>query len=150
MMLDKSMSRIFIAVVSHGHERIIKELDCLAGLNEKLKVIVKINKENTDLDYYRLNEIEFIDSDYNLGFGGNNNLIYEYCKESLGMNSNDYYLILNPDVDVDAKLLNDLIVDMKENDRDICTINLFKDRSLTEYDYSVRRFPCFMDFFGHF
>lgn len=40
------MSRkVFISVVSHGHENIIEKLDCLSGLNKTCKVIVKINKK---------------------------------------------------------------------------------------------------------
>ena len=41
---------IYISVVSHGHDELIKELGCLKLLSEKFNIIIKSNKPNDNFD----------------------------------------------------------------------------------------------------
>ncbi|TYK64724.1 glycosyltransferase family 2 protein [Colwellia echini] len=142
---------IFISVVSHLHGELIEQLGCLAKLAERFKVVVKVNSEETYLlSYLKLHNINVIDTSYGLGFGHNNNIIYNYCEDKLGMNSNDYFIVFNPDVYVESEALAELVNKMFENNCQLAGANLFKNKELTIPDNSIRHFPTFLQFFKSF
>ncbi|WP_187992539.1 glycosyltransferase family 2 protein [Vibrio harveyi] len=142
---------VFISVVSHGHGRIIRELDCLRKLNEHFNVVVKINKEDTILvDYLSRNDIEYIDRDYGLGFGHNNNVVFSYCKERFDMNCDDFFIVLNPDIVSDVNMINKLVLSMKEKMISLAAVNLFKDSDFKVFDNSIRKFPTLRSFISSF
>ena len=142
---------IFISVVSHGHGRLISNLGCLEKLAVDHTVVVKSNIGGDDL--HALNEmssVHWIDSSYGLGFGANNNIIYEYCKRELSLSSDDYFLVLNPDVIISEESLRDLVLKMDAENKRLSTINLFKNDSYSEYDNSIRHFPTLLQFASSF
>lgn len=139
--------RVFISVVSHGHGELISKLDVLSRLNEKFEVIIKNNVEDSILKKYACeNNIKFIDSEYNLGFGENNNKVYDCFIDSYEVRSTDIFIVLNPDVYIDFGTINNLVSQMKSNNANIAGINLYTDYEYKTYDYSVRKFPGFFDF----
>jgi len=142
---------IYISVVSHHHSTLINQLSCLKSLSEKFKVVIKSNKENDQFDEFVLNQnVHWINKHFDCGFGYNNNIIFRYCQTQLGMTENDYFIVLNPDVDIDAQTIESLIDSMEQDGRLIASINLFKDNDMKIYDNSIRYFPSFSQFVKSF
>lgn len=139
--------KVFISVVSHGHGDMIQTLGCLQELAKKYSVIVKNNINDVVLIKYLIeNNIYYIDELYGLGFGANNNLNYHFCKKKLGMNSNDIFIVLNPDVIVDTASIAEVINAFIKNNCKVLTINLYRDIDYTVFDNSVRNIPKITDF----
>ncbi|MEZ8772797.1 MULTISPECIES: glycosyltransferase family 2 protein [Vibrio] len=144
---------IYISVVSHGHSDLINELGCVNSLcSGEFQIVVKSNKLGDDFNslqryknFHWLND----DNDYGCGFGGNNNIIFNYCRE-LGMEAYDYFIVLNPDVSISKKMLYSLIDNMNENKARLSAINLHKDVNANISDNSIRNFPRLTDFFLSF
>lgn len=144
------MKKIFISIVSHGHGELIKSINCISKLSRKFNVVLKLNKPENLSEYCRFNSIHLIDEKHGLGFGENNNIIYDYCCNELGMKDEDYFLVLNPDVYIHHEELTKLI-DLAVNfDASISAINLFKDFNYRIYDDSIRKFPSFRHFLFSF
>lgn len=138
---------IFISVISHGHSELINKLECLSELSEGFNVVVKSNKPKDCFDdINRKSNFHWLNGDYGLGFGHNNNIVYEYCRKFLGMVGRDYFVVLNPDVIIKADEILTLIEKMNANFTKISAINLFKDNDKTIYDNSIRDFPSFSQF----
>lgn len=138
---------VFIAVVSHLHSELIKKIDCLNELNKQYQVVVKSNKEGDDFSQMNF---QWLNNGYGLGFGENNNIIFNYCRSELGMTDDDYFVVLNPDVDIEPEEILKLTLAMSENNHKVAAINLYKDKNRLEYDNSVRSFPTIKDFFSSF
>ncbi|MBE3667246.1 hypothetical protein BOO35_19525 [Vibrio navarrensis] len=141
--------KVFISVVSHGHGKLISSLDVLSKLNDNYKVVIKNNKSDPELfEYSKSNNITLLDFSYGAGFGENNNIVYQYCKSDLGMQDNDYFIVLNPDVVIEKIAIDLLISQQIENQDNLVAINLFKDKLYNIPDNSVRKFPRLWDFFS--
>ena len=143
----------YISVVSHGHGDLIKKLSCLSELSKLFTVVVKLNKpEEAFTQYLKNNNIEYIDESalYGLGFGHNNNIVFNYCKDQLSMKKNDYFLVFNPDVVSDVNTIKYLVSSMIEKNILISGVNLFKNDSYTIPDNSVRKFPTLIQFIKSF
>lgn len=143
--------KVFISVVSHGHGELISSIGCLSKLSSVFTVVVKNNCPDDVLTSFSGDhEIILLDEGYYQGFGFNNNAVFDYCIKRLGMKPDDYFLVLNPDVNISAVTIESLI-DLLVHDRtDVAAINLYKDDHLTLYDNSIRRFPSLGDFFSSF
>ncbi|MBL7444827.1 glycosyltransferase family 2 protein [Escherichia coli] len=137
------MVRLFISTVSHNSDRIIVENNVLHSLSSTFEVVVKCNTKCTEsLRSSALeSNIHIIDGNYSRGFGDNNNIVFKYCKNNLGMRLDDYFLILNPDVVIDVCTLEELLKRVANNSVNISTINLHKDLELKHTEGSIRRFP---------
>ncbi|OTA19169.1 glycosyltransferase [Xenorhabdus beddingii] len=144
------MKKIYISIVSHNHEKIIKKINCLPNLSKKFTVILKSNTEEDIADYCNIHNIIHLGPTKPLGFGENNNLIFDYCKSNLEMGENDYFIILNPDVDITIESMNKLVSSMSHDNVMFSTINLYKDYNYQLHDYSIRRFPTLTDFIFSF
>ncbi|MBA6303750.1 glycosyltransferase family 2 protein [Colwellia sp. MB02u-14] len=142
---------IFIAVVSHGHSKLIQRLACLSKLAQKYTVVVKINKNEQGLvSYLKDNKISYIDDLYGIGFGHNNNVVYKYCKKYLSMKDEDYFLVFNPDVISDDTAIDNLIELMINDSVNLAGVNLFKDPYYSISDNSIRNFPSYSQFVRSF
>ena len=142
---------IFISVVSHGHCELINELECLSELSEDLIVVVKSNKPYDDfVELKKKPNFHWLDGDYWLGFGHNNNIVYNYSRKVLGMLDSDYFIILNPDVIIKTDEILTLVEKMNFHSSRISGINLFKDSDKSIYDNSIRNFPGFSQFVQSF
>lgn len=139
--------RIFISVVSHGHGELISSLDTLSSLNNNFIVVVKNNKKDDKLvNYTTSNNIKLINSQYGEGFGANNNIVFNFCREELGLQQDDLFVVLNPDLVITSDSLHKLQNYFLNKDLSIATVNLFKDEAFAEYDPSIRNFPSLLDF----
>ncbi|WP_201794688.1 hypothetical protein [Escherichia coli] len=143
--------KTYISIISHGHIELIKKLGCLNKLAEEFTVIVKLNKkEKISSDDIFFKKILVLDEKYNRGFGENNNIVFNYCRESLGMDKNDIFIVLNPDVYVETATIRKLFKSIVSDQARIATINLFKDSGYTIYDNSIRKYPNLFDFIKSF
>lgn len=147
--------KIYFSIVSHGHENLVMHLGFLAKLAEydSVVVIVKSNKPSSNgvfNEYCHANRIVFLDDNYGLGFGANNNLVFRYCLD-IGMDvEHDLFCVINPDVVIDETNLQRLLEFVKSNSFDALSINLYRDSSMSVYDNSIRTFPSACDFFSSF
>ncbi|AUL69753.1 glycosyltransferase family 2 protein [Escherichia coli] len=144
---------VYISVVSHNHAKMIMEFDCLRKLAKRYKVVIKNNSERESVilnDYCRKNGIYIIDYAYNTGFGKNNNIVFQFCVKKLGMTSDDYFILINPDVIIDSINIDKLISIIEKDMVDISGISLYKDDSLSIRDYSIRNYPSLYTFFISF
>lgn len=139
--------KVYISVVSHSHSALISQLNCLEKLSDLFQVVVKSNTaddEFTLLD--KENNFHWLNEEYSKGFGENNNIVYKHCKSKLNMLDEDYFIVLNPDVDIEVDAIFELITCMEKDKEKFSTINLFKDKNKTIYDPSIRKFPTLRQF----
>jgi GT2 family glycosyltransferase len=141
---------IFISVVSHGHAELLKRLNCVNNLAVNFTVVVKSNVCEELAGYCKSNNIHYIDDSYGLGFGANNNIIYRYCCDHLGMLDSDYFVVLNPDVIITNESIYDLAIQMTEYNAVLGAINLYKDEKHLISDDSIRNFPSLTQFIASF
>ncbi|HIF9122708.1 TPA: glycosyltransferase family 2 protein [Photobacterium damselae] len=142
---------IFIAVISHGHADLIRKINCLDKLSDDFNIIIKSNIPGEDFAFLNNHSnIYHIDNDFNLGFGSNNNYIFNYCMSNLNMKDDDFFYIVNPDVYIGTSELHKLESLMIVNKVKLAAINLFKDKDFSIYDNSVRKFPTIKQFVSSF
>ncbi|ARR49843.1 glycosyltransferase family 2 protein [Photobacterium damselae subsp. damselae] len=142
---------VYISVVSHGHSDLINNLGCLQLLSKDFFIILKSNKDGDNFsDLAKEEKVHWLDKDYGLGFGHNNNINYQYCINELGMNNDDLFIVFNPDVFINADEIYKLLSLMEKDHIDFSCINLFKDKELSIYDNSIRKFPSLFQFVKSF
>ncbi|HIF9150946.1 TPA: glycosyltransferase family 2 protein [Photobacterium damselae] len=146
------MNNIYIAVVSHNHFDLIKSLGCIDKLSQlkNVKIVIKTNTNESKNIFKQRENIFIIDEPSYLGFGNNNNIIFDYCCSNLNMINTDYFVILNPDVIINNDNLISLIRKLKEDRVKLAAINLFKDENYTIFDNSIREFPTLKTFVKSF
>lgn len=138
---------LYISVVNHNHDKIICENPTLQQLARTHRVILKSNTlASVKLKEYCLKSgIHLIQGKEKKGFGANNNEVYEYCQKQLNILNDDYFLVLNPDIEVKFETIEKLINNVTIDKIDIAAINLFRDREMTIYDNSIRYFPSLLN-----
>ncbi|MGF1779051.1 glycosyltransferase family 2 protein [Vibrio nomapromontoriensis] len=143
--------KVYISIVSHGHEEIIKSLSTVKKLSNDYIVVIKSNTPSDDFTSYIDENTHWLDNkdSYGLGFGANNNYVYNYCKK-LSMNDDDIFIVLNPDVNIKNSMVVRLIEEMVEYNSSLSAINLYLDEANTKYDNSIREFPTFVNFVKSF
>jgi N-acetylglucosaminyl-diphospho-decaprenol L-rhamnosyltransferase len=150
-MKDFSTVSVFISVVSHGHGDLIEKLSCLSNLAKEYHVVVKLNtEEQSFVSYLENHKIKYINDNYGLGFGHNNNIVYSYCSSELNMNREDVFVVLNPDVVCTVEEVESLVFSMDLLNSSISCVNLFKDNEHTIPDNSIRSFPTLLQFVKSF
>jgi len=139
--------KVFISIVSHNHFSVIKKLASLPRLAQYFNVILIDNVNEAGLaEWCGQNNIKYLSNKEKKGFGENNNIVFEFCQKNEGIKSDDWFLVLNPDVAIEPEVITKLICDMQENNQKIAAINLFKDFECTKYDNSIRNYPSALDF----
>ncbi|UJF18546.1 glycosyltransferase family 2 protein [Vibrio sp. SS-MA-C1-2] len=141
---------IFISIISHKHERLIKSLDIIKNLTKDYVVVLKSNAEGDDFSEYISPNFHWINNEFGLGFGHNNNVIFQYCELKLGMLESDYFIVLNPDVIISNNEIYNLVSTMQTQSHKLAAINLYKDDDYTIYDNSIRSFPMLTQFISSF
>lgn len=137
---------MFISVVSHGHGKLIVQLDTLSSLVNEHSVILTDNVGERELEEYCLEHgIHYVQNKNRKGFGDNNNQNFDYAEKKLNMTEDDFFLVLNPDVKVSSDSILDAEKEMRAWNAEIATVNLYK--TDTDLDANVRRFPKIRDFF---
>lgn len=145
---------VFISVVSHNQGDLINDIGTVEKLSNIDNIILVI-KSNTVLDDFsdiisKSNNIYWLNESYGLGFGENNNYVYQYCANHLGMQSDDFFIVMNPDVSVESSVIDKLIFNMHRDSKLLSTINLFKDKQFYEHDPAIRTFPTCSTFIKSF
>ncbi len=140
------MTNVFISIVNHGHEKLIfnnSELLKVAKL-PNVRVILKDNVKNEELKIFsQSNGLDYLVSDQVLGFGDNNNFVFNYCL-SQGMSSADWFLVVNPDVIITELEFNKLTNLLNVTKGKLLTINLYKDDEYLISENSLRYYPSFL------
>lgn len=133
---------VFISIVSHNNQNEICTNSNIPELSKLYKVIIKVNTSSEN-NFDKLKECGaiIIDESHGLGFGANNNVVFEYCRKKLNAKPNSIFIIANPDVSITSDAIQHLIHTMGESEIDFATINLFRDTEKKIHDNSVRRFP---------
>lgn len=145
---------IFVSIISHGHEDMLSSTSLLDEISKVATVIIKNNRQLSKgkLTKLRLNKNIIIidDGDYGLGFGHNNNYVFKYISDKIGIDRDDYFCVINPDIIVDGTTILDLVSIMQRDNHQLCTIPLYLDKNKTLRDESIRNFPVFIDFLKSF
>lgn len=142
--------RLFISVVSHDHtEDIIHNLQPHRLQGEQVHVTVLANQADSTLKRYcQQHQLSYLQNETPQGFGANHNKVFRYCREKLGLQNQDWFLVLNPDVLVSPQAIDDLVLSLRDYYPRLAATNLFKDEEFKTLEGSVRRFPYLWDFFG--
>ncbi|HDI3228125.1 TPA: glycosyltransferase family 2 protein [Vibrio cholerae] len=135
--------KLFISVVNHNHDQMIINNPTLQQLATKHHVILKSNTlASPELTAYCIqNRISLLQCTSFKGFGANNNEVYHYAKNKLEMHENDFFLVLNPDVEITLESIDRLLIEAASLSTDIAAINLYRDKHFTVYDNSIRHYP---------
>lgn len=73
---------MFISVVSHGHGKLIVQLDTLSSLVNEHSVILTDNVGERELEEYCLEHgVHYIQNKNRKGFGDNNNQNFDYAEK---------------------------------------------------------------------
>lgn len=138
---------LFISVINHNHDDMICDNPTLRNLAKEHTVIIKSNTVASQRlkDYCTSSLIHLIQGQQKKGFGANNNEVFHYADHTLHMAENDHFLVLNPDVEVDNCTINKLLKQSITDECAISTINLFRNREMTEFDNSIRHFPSLLN-----
>lgn len=137
------MSKFFISIVSHGHEDLLVNNADLIEISKinNVHVVIKDNLKVESLGCYcDLNGLDYLVGEHELGFGENNNSVFEYCFK-LGMSDNDWFLIVNPDVFIGKLEFLKLMCKLGSSKFKLHTIDLYKDVQYLTPDNSLRYFP---------
>ncbi len=140
--------KFYFSVVSHQHHNVIFMLNTIRrlALHEKVTVICRDNKNNSQLEEYcRKHNVVYLSNDREFGFSTNNNRNFLHAIE-LGMQADDYFILLNPDVFIDEENLNKLIETLRQKQPKIAAPNLYLDHKLSLYDDNLRRYPTLINF----
>lgn len=135
--------KLYISVINHGHDELITSQDTLVTLAKNYTVVLRSNTAPTDaLTKYSVNAgIHLIHDGCTKGFAANNNAVFNYCQNTLNMQDEDYFLVLNPDVSISEESLRQLLELAKVRKSDVSAINLFLNSDFSEYDNSIRYYP---------
>jgi N-acetylglucosaminyl-diphospho-decaprenol L-rhamnosyltransferase len=134
---------IAVSIVSHGHFELIKELGVLATIvkDNRFKIFLTDNiGEPKFQEWCEKYSISYTKNRHKLGFGSNNNLNFVQADKILQTNF-EYFIVLNPDLIVDAETLYKLKQNSRNFSAPVSTINLFLDREMSISEDSIRRFP---------
>lgn len=140
---------LFVSVVSHNDHLIIQKLDSLRrlALHEKVTVICRDNVPNTSCrDYCEQNGVHYQANRSVKGFSANNNANFIYAKKHLGMGPEDYFVLLNPDVEIDQRNIKKLICALRKQQPEIAAPCLYLDAKHRVFDDNLRKYPRLKNF----
>ncbi|MFZ6646304.1 hypothetical protein ACO0LO_11340 [Undibacterium sp. TJN25] len=135
---------IHVAIVSHGHEDLLiaSRLGGLQNAGPCMRVWVKDNKPSKGLRAFCAQHgITYSDAKPGMGFGDNNNFLYELVRSEFGFKPGDTFVVMNPDITIDPESIVCLAEQMHKDRYPIATINLYRDRQYAIADSNIRRFP---------
>lgn len=146
------MNNIYISIVSHNHdEMIINNIynEKIAAM-ENVIFIIKDNVSSKILsDFCIVNNILYIDKPLYVGFGENNNVVFDYAINN-GMEDSDWFAVINPDVIITDVAVENLLSSLSSEKNELLTINLYQDLEKGIFDNSLRKFPTWRSFFNLF
>ncbi|HAS6349116.1 TPA: glycosyltransferase [Vibrio vulnificus] len=145
------MQKLIVGIVSHGHYSYIsknKELTTISKL-DNVEVVIKDNVGDEKLrEYCNEQKFRYIVSEFQLGFGENNNSIFEYAKTNFYAQDNDWFIIFNPDVEIKEHYFKLLMAELKKGNGEFYAPNLFKDSEYSVPENSIRHYATYKDLFN--
>lgn len=135
---------IHIAIVSHGHEELLisSQLGGLAQAGAQMQIWVKDNCPSASLrSYCEQVGVHYTDASPGLGFGANNNFLFQLVRQSADYAADDLFVIMNPDIAITPERIAELEQRMQRDHALSATLNLFKDHAGTIADGNIRIFP---------
>ena len=144
---------LYISIVSHNNLDFIIENKQLLEINKLSNVFIciKDNIGQVDLEKYCLdNNIDYLAESKGLGFGANNNYVFNYVQEKYSPLKEDIFLLLNPDVYLSLEQFLILNGELSTSSQQAFTVDLFKDSNFSIRDPFIRSFPRAFDFFSSF
>ncbi|MES2049503.1 MAG: glycosyltransferase family 2 protein [Pseudomonadota bacterium] len=107
-----------------------------------MKVWLKDNKPSSKLKTYCAEHaIFYTDAQAGLGFGHNNNFLYDLIQKEIGFSADDFFIVMNPDISIRPETILQLVEQMQQDQFPIATLNLYRDLNFIETDANIRRFP---------
>lgn len=146
------MNNIYLSIVSHNHDDLIINNEALLELLTipNVHIYIKDNVGSLKLkkhcDSVGFNYISF---PLNIGFGHNNNIVFDCCIKN-GMNIDDLFCVINPDVIIDKYNFELMVSKIKNNNNKLFTIDLYKDHDFNVNEPSLRYFSTWSGFFRMF
>ena len=140
---------IFISIVSHRHHDVIINLGTIKTLSkyDEITVVCRDNDPVGKLKKYcDKYGAHYIANGNEQGFSANNNANYMHCKFELGMEEDDYFILLNPDVFITKSNILTLIENLKKGTTGLGVANLYLDREEMVQDDNIRLYPKFSSF----
>jgi N-acetylglucosaminyl-diphospho-decaprenol L-rhamnosyltransferase len=138
---------IHVAIVSHGHESLLIS-SAIGGLQDAvdgIHVWLKDNLPSAALkEHCHQHGVSYTDQSPGLGFGANNNFLFELIQNSVGFSQGDIFIVMNPDVTTNQNTLFELVKQMHADQAKLATLNLYRDAACTTPDANIRRFPDFL------
>ncbi len=144
--------KLYISVISHHHDDIIEEIKTLSRLvtYPEITLIFRDNVCSKALKAYcEKIGVAYYSNKKELGFSANNNLNFLLAL-SMGLSNDDYFLLLNPDVELSDLTIKKLLLCLKKTDLPILAPNLYLNSTLTVTDDSLRQFPTFGTFVANY
>lgn len=135
--------KLFISIVSHNNDSdIINNKALLEFVHLPfISLLIRDNVASLTLKKFcEENNIIYSASTKRLGFGANNNRNYDIALR-LGLKSDDWFVLMNPDILIDLKNINELMSSLNQRKESLFAINLYKDRNFVVSDDSLRYFP---------
>lgn len=144
--------RIFVTVVSHGHEKHITEtLQPQSWMAETTGIIPLIlsNLPSPELrQYCEEYGINYIENSQPLGFGANNNKAFRHLDSIFCMTEEDFFFTINPDISTNGHDIKAMARKMKAEKLHIAAPNLVDPKGPPEDN--IRSFPSLLDCFLRF
>ncbi|MFC4863896.1 glycosyltransferase [Pseudomonas sp. MAHUQ-62] len=116
--------------------------------NSNLRVVVIDNLGEQKLQAHcEALSIDYLKNEKSHGFSSNNNKAFLRFLNIFDLSDSDYFVCCNPDVEISDGFLSEFVLQVSSRLPDIVSINLFRDRSFTKPDASIRHFPRLSDYF---
>lgn len=135
---------IHVAIISHGHEELLiaSQLGGLLAERLRLTLWIKDNKPSATLkNFCAQHGIFYTDASPGLGFGHNNNFLFQLIQQRQGFASDDIFLVMNPDITITPATLYALVEQMQASQQKLATLNLYRDAQMHIPDTNIRHFP---------
>ncbi|WP_135445158.1 glycosyltransferase family 2 protein [Vibrio tasmaniensis] len=139
------MNNFFISIVSHGHDDYIINNKNILDISkiDNVTVLIKDNVKSDRLrNFCNNNNLHYLFSENPIGFGENNNDLFDFC-QSIAVTDKNWFLVINPDVIIDLDNFERLISELNFQSGGIYTVNLYKDSDFSISEDSLRYFPSF-------
>lgn len=140
-------SRIFVSVVSHGHEQhILETLQPHFWQSETTNIIPLVisNLPSQQLRRYcEKSGIAYIENIQKLGFGANNNKAFRYLESTCDMTEGDFFFTINPDISTSGHDIAAIARTMQNEQLQIAAPNLVDANGSP--DDNIRSYPSLID-----
>ncbi|NPA51296.1 MAG: glycosyltransferase family 2 protein [Aquificae bacterium] len=139
-------NKVYIGIVSHGHDKIIKENfknfpRKFKNFEVKLGLIDNINSKELE-KFCKKENIYYYADNKTRGYGENINKIFSI----LNPRDEDIFIVCNPDIYIPPEQLEKIIDYFLKEKPDLLGVKVYTNKELTKVSSQNRTFPCILDF----